>query len=154
MPLGAARRRPRGFTLVELVVVLALVGVLVGVGASRFADRRPFEVSAGADQIVSALRTAQATAIAQRREVHVVLQASPATLQVCLDAACSTPLPAPGSDTWLPNAAGLTLDSAPTFSYTAEGAATLGSTLVLRVQGGVATASVRVEAGSGHAHRP
>lgn len=153
-PPRVAAPRQRGFTLVELVVVLALMGILAGIGAARFSDRRPFAVSAAADQLVSALRTAQATAVAQRRSMHVVLQASPASMQVCLDNLCTTTLAAPGSTDWLPQASGLTLDAPATLEFTADGAATLTSTLQVQLQDGPGVALVRVEAGSGHAYRP
>ena len=71
------------------------MAVLAGVGMSRFADRDGFAVQGLADQIVSGLRVAQATAQAQRRDVYVSLTASPPALSVCLDVACAQPVNAP-----------------------------------------------------------
>ena len=69
----------RGFTLVELVVVMVLMAIITAVGMSRFASREPFAVQAVADQLMSGLRLAQATAIAQRRTIYLQLGATPAT---------------------------------------------------------------------------
>jgi prepilin-type N-terminal cleavage/methylation domain-containing protein len=97
--------RERGFTLVELMMVMMLIAIVTAMSAARFADREPFAVQGAADQLVSGLRLAQATAVAQRREVHVVLARQPATLKVCLDAACKLPLSTPAGDsTWLADA--------------------------------------------------
>ena len=71
----------RGFTLVELVMVMMLVAVITAMSAARFSDREPFAVQGAADQLVSGLRLAQATAIAQRRPIHVSLTGNPATLR-------------------------------------------------------------------------
>lgn len=151
------RRRPlhaAGFTLVELVVVMLLMGVLAAVGMSRFADREPFAVQGVGDQLVSGLRVAQAMAVAQRRAVYVAIGAAPPTLEVCLDAACTQPLPTPAGDAlWLSDSAGLRLNSAASFSFAADGVPSLGSSLALQVladSGTAASATITVEAGSGY----
>lgn len=148
------RSRQRGFTLVELVLVMILVAALAAVGAGRFADRDPFVVQGVADQLVSGLRLAQASALAQRRSVHVVLAASPASLRVCLDAACTQPLSTPAGDgTWLADATELRLSTAASFAFGPDGTPTLATALgvrVLNADGSAASRLVTVEAGSGH----
>ena len=148
----------RGFTLVELVIVMLLMAVVSAIGMSRFADREPFAVQGAADQLVSGLRLAQATAIAQRLPVFVVLTASPLALQVCMDAACTQPLAAPGGEAaWLADVQGLRLAGGAAFSYAASGAPSLASALTLVVQssdGAVSSLPVLVEPGSGHVHSP
>jgi MSHA pilin protein MshC len=69
---GAALR-PFGFTLVELVVVMILLGIVGGFAAQRFTDRGGFDSRAYSDQVKSVLRYAQKTAIAQRRIITVSL---------------------------------------------------------------------------------
>jgi Tfp pilus assembly protein FimT len=75
-------------------MVMMLIAVITAMSAARFADREPFAVQGAADQLVSGLRLAQATAIAQRRAVHVSWR-SAGGAEVCLDAACKQPLPTP-----------------------------------------------------------
>jgi MSHA pilin protein MshC len=166
MSLPAPRGRPpsggrstcaqAGFTLVELVIVMTLLALLTAVGAARFADREPFAVQGMADQLRSGLRMAQASAIAQRRTVHVTLGASPLTMTVCLDAACSQPLPAPGGDgAWLQDAQGLTLSAGTSFSFDGAGTPSLASSLALSVRsadGATVSPPLRIEATTGHVH--
>lgn len=147
---------PRGFTLVELVVVMLLMAVLATVSAARFADREPFAAQGLADQITSGLRLAQAAAVARRENVFVQLDASPVALRVCADSGCTQALPPPGGGSWLSDAEGLTLAAAASFSFDAHGAPSFATALQLQVQAGagVASKTVRVEAGSGHVHQP
>jgi MSHA pilin protein MshC len=153
-------RRPHaqhGFTLVELVIVMLLMALLAGLGASRFASTDVFAAQSVADRLASGLRTAQATAIAQRRDIHVQLVSSPLSMNVCLDAACAQPLtPVGTSDTWLPPGDGLSLDSNASFSFSPGGGTSLSASLDLRVMGGSATTAptVRIEASSGLVTRP
>lgn len=133
---------------------MTLLAILTAVGAARFADREPFAVQGMADQLRSGLRIAQATAIAQRQTVHVTLSASPLAMTVCLDAACSQPLSAPGGDgAWLQDAQGLTLSGNASFNFDGAGAPSLASSLSLTVRsadGATVSPALRVEAVSGH----
>jgi prepilin-type N-terminal cleavage/methylation domain-containing protein len=153
-----ARTGTRGFTIVEMVVVMVLIGVFTAMGMARFADREPFAAQGVADQIVSGLRVAQATAVAQRRSVYVVFAASPPTMSVCLDAACTQPLVTPAGDaTWLADTSGLTLSAAAAFNFGPDGAPSLASQLQLQVLGSGGSAAsqlIKVETGSGFVHAP
>jgi MSHA pilin protein MshC len=142
--------------MVELVVVMTIMAILTAVGMSRFADREPFAVQGAADQIVSSLRIAQATALAQRQNVYVVLGASPLQLQVCLDAGCAQPLNTPGGDAvWLSDVQNLRLSSGASFSFNGAGSPSFASALSFTVQsadGAVVSPAIVVEAVSGHVH--
>lgn len=155
---GAAPGLQQGFTLVELVMVMMLIAVITAMGAARFADREPFAVQGAADQLVSGLRLAQATALAQRRAVHVELATTPATLKVCFDAACKLPVTTPAGDSsWLADAADLTLSTAAAFSFQPDGSTTLTAPLQLKVLGrggAIGSPAITIEAGSGHVHAP
>lgn len=155
-PNHRAASPQRGFTLVELVVVMLLMAVLATVSAARFADREPFAAQALSDQIVSGLRLAQATARARRETVHVQFSASPPALSVCLDAACAQPIEAPGGGAWLVETDGLSLGGGSSFSIDAAGVPSLAAALTLQVSasGGVTSKAIVVEAGSGHVHQP
>jgi prepilin-type N-terminal cleavage/methylation domain-containing protein len=154
----APRQDVAGFTLVEMIVVMLLMAILAGIGASKMADREPFAVQGLADQVVSGLRLAQTTAIAQRQNVFVVVTASPAALQVCLDAACAQPLNTAGGDAvWLSEASGLTFSASLSFSFDGSGAPSFSAQQTVRAQnadGTVQSQPIRIEPGTGHVHMP
>ncbi len=80
----------QGFTLVELVVVIALTSIMVAVATPRFANGDIFETRGDAGLLSSTLRYAQKTAIAQRRNVYVIHNnAVPDTVSLCFDTACN-----------------------------------------------------------------
>ena len=90
----AELRRRRGFTMVELVLVIVLVGVLSAVAIGRFAGPGVLQARAYADGMLAAMRVAQKTAIAQNRPVFVRLNA--ASVEICFNAACTDRVLAPG----------------------------------------------------------
>lgn len=90
------RGASRGFTMVELVLVIVIAGILAAVAAPRMLGRTGFDTRGFADQLAATVRFAQKLAVAQHTDVHVRLTASDATL--CYDAACATLAPGPGSE--------------------------------------------------------
>ncbi|WP_083684613.1 pilus assembly FimT family protein [Massilia putida] len=58
-----------GFTMVELVVVMILIGVLAAIGIPRLMGDKNMEAAVFGDQVVSGLRRAQKIATGHRRVV-------------------------------------------------------------------------------------
>ncbi|MCS0580062.1 prepilin-type N-terminal cleavage/methylation domain-containing protein [Massilia pinisoli] len=63
------RARTAGFTMVELVVVMILVGVLAAIGIPRLMGDKGMQAAVFGDQVVSGLRRAQKIATGHRRVV-------------------------------------------------------------------------------------
>lgn len=82
-------RRHHGFTVVELILVIVLVGIISAVAMTRFFDRTIFDADAATEQLRATLRYAQKIAIAQHRPVFV--QLAPNRIALCFrnEAVCA-----------------------------------------------------------------
>jgi MSHA pilin protein MshC len=80
----------RGFTLVELVMVIVIAGVLAIFAAPRVLSSNDFHARGFSDETQALLRFAQKTAVAQRRTVCVAFAAGSVTLSIASAAATFT----------------------------------------------------------------
>ena len=144
----------KGFTLVELIAVIAITSIIAVMAMTRFVGPSQFAVQGTADQLAATLRQAQTLARAQRVTVYVVLTAQPAKAQVCLDAACAQPLEGPaGVANWLRDADTVKLSAATGLNFDSQGRPSNGSTLQWQAQsldGSISSQFVRLEPVTGH----
>lgn len=173
---SVSRALQRGFTLVELVAVIVVMGILGAVAVSNFFDRDTFDSRAFGDETAALMRYAQKVAIAQNRDVFVLLAANRVAL--CFTNACGTGdrVLAPGginndsattvaacSDTTWACAApppGISMTTAATFFFDPVGrpfrpaapAPTPAPTFTVGVAGGAQLRTITVEAETGYVH--
>jgi len=96
LSLARCAKNQRGFTLIELVAIIIILGIISMVAIPRFAGRNAFDSRAFSDEVKATLKLAQKLAISQRRNVCVnVTTTVPAslTINVTKAANCDTPLP-------------------------------------------------------------
>lgn len=100
--LGCAPAGQHGFTLIELIMVIVLLGVLAVFAGPRIFDTSVFNSRGFNDETLAMLRYAQKTAVAQRRTTCVTFTATSASLRIASAAAvgtCDTNLIGPRGDT-------------------------------------------------------
>ena len=88
--------RERGFTLIELIMVIVILGVLAVFAAPRIINTDDFNARGFHDETLSLLRYAQKAAIAQRRTVCVAFTTNAVSLTMAKEPStidCSTPAP-------------------------------------------------------------
>ena len=85
--MGGRLQSAKGFTLLELIVVMVVAAAAVGLVAPRFAAALPgLELKSAATDLASALRYARGRAIAMRREIAVVIDVDAGTYRIEGDA--------------------------------------------------------------------
>ena len=152
LPNSCMNNCQRGFTLVELIMTVVIVGILAVFAAPRFFGADIFKSRGFADQVQASLRYAQKIAIAQHRYVCAAFTSNSVTLTTGATAACGTPLVSPtGEPSYVINApVGITFTIAPTdFSFNALGAPT-NAPQTINIIG--VTNSITIEAETGYVH--
>ncbi|MFZ3126605.1 MAG: GspH/FimT family pseudopilin [Rhodoferax sp.] len=139
----------RGFTLIELVMVMVLVGVLAVVAAPRIFNTGDFNVRGFHDETLSLLRFAQKTAIAQRRVVCVALNANGVALTMDTstppDAACDAAPALPNT----PRGGNGLVGSVAAFQFTPLGSTNQAAAVTITIPN---AAGITVEADTGYVH--
>lgn len=81
MPVLFLLMKTHGFTFVELIVTILIVGILSAYIAPRFFSTSTFEQRATSDEIISAIRRAQQLSMTRGESYQFVLTASNYTVQ-------------------------------------------------------------------------
>jgi prepilin-type N-terminal cleavage/methylation domain-containing protein len=104
MRANCSRTSGHGFTTIELVAVIVLMGVLAAVALPRIEGALAQRGDHWRDQVLAALRQAQATAQSHRRLVCATVAAGSVTLDIATAnpaTACASRLPGPhASGAW------------------------------------------------------
>lgn len=95
-----ARRAERGFTLIELVTVMILLGILAFVALPNLNQAEGFRATSFNDRVAASLRFAQKSAVAHRRLVCATVAADQLSLSLTIatafgDLACPNALAGP-----------------------------------------------------------
>jgi len=149
---GGRVRRARGFTLIELIMVMVLLGILAAYAAPRIFNRSDFDARGFHDETMALLRYAQKSAIAQRRAVCVNLAATGVTMTMfannpatgtCAAAATLNP---PFTPT---GGAGLSATPVTAFQFSPLGATDQSSAITVTVPN---STTITIEGSTGYVH--
>ncbi len=153
--------RPAGYTLVELIVVIVIVGIVALIAAPRFFSRSGFDARGFQDAAIGAIRYGQKVAQAQRTNVYINVTAN--SVRLCYDLVCATPVLSPSnSAAYIVTASsGITLGGGANFSFTSLGqpASSAASPVVLltnttfNIVGDTVARQIVVERETGYAHK-
>lgn len=138
-----------GFTLIELIAVMIIIGILAITVLPRFADQSVFASRGYHDETLSLLRYAQKTAIAQRRTVCISLNATGVTMTIDTDSPadgiCNTSPTLPNTPRGGSGLAG----SVAAFQFTPLGSTDQTSNVAITIVG---STGITVEAATGYVH--
>jgi MSHA pilin protein MshC len=137
-----------GFTLVELITVMVIIGVLAVAALPRFVNRSAYDSRAFYDQLIATLRYAQKSAIAQHRFVCVTFGVDISLSHGTTTGCTSGALAGPGGQAPIKVPYGVTLSGAGSFYFDALGVPSGGQSITVSPY----ATPIIVEAGTGYVH--
>ena len=143
-----------GFTLIEQVMVISIVGILAVAAIPRLYNRVSFDANGFYDSVLAINRYAQKLAVAQHRNVTVNINAGADTISACFNPGCA-PIPNPATQGAysLTAPTGVTLSAtAASFTFDAAGRPVPDSAVTIGVTGDGVTRNVTIERETGYVH--
>ena len=150
-------RRHQGFTIVELVAVIVITGLITAIAAPRFIGSDAFDARGAYGTVISALRYAQKTAIAQRTRVFVNVDIGARTICLGYSNSCSPAVIDPATQAafikTLPNGVALSASST-SIAFDGLGRPIPNTEVTFQIQNSVtsteSTRTITIEAETGY----
>ncbi|MCK5647958.1 MAG: GspH/FimT family pseudopilin [Gammaproteobacteria bacterium] len=138
----------RGFTLLELIIVIVILGILSVVGAAKFFNQSSFESTQYHQQILSAFRYAQKIAVASQDDVTICLTSNSYTLYYSSGACSGTILKHPSGQGNYTASGTSAISPAANYTYNSQGAASSTGAYSFSVGGH----NISIVAATGYVH--
>ncbi len=151
----------RGFTLVELILVIVIVGVLAVYAAPRF-DRDAFDVASAADELIEAIRYTQEMAMSHSGidddgdgnpdNYRITLSGGGYTVSlVDSNSTTNVPNPVTNAASYTESWSGISLGPATTINFDSRGRPDLGADVTITLSRSGESATVDIERATGFA---
>jgi len=150
--------RQGGFTLVELIVLMIVMGILSAVVLPRWNGETGFEGRGFHDELVAALRYAQKSAVAARRTVCVDFSSMPVVFRIADTQAAANCLSgqalagASGAALLVSPSGNASLAAAPNSIVFDSAGRPLAGAAVISISGLPSTLAITVESETGYVH--
>lgn len=151
-------RHQHGFTMVELITVMVLIGVLAAIAIPKLMGDNITEAAVYGDRVASALRTAQKAAVAKRRTVCLDTAAGTLSVRTAVGPGpCTAGLGADATGLFANDNAAIGMNGAPAeLRFQPDGSVTdingvqVGEIRIGITLGGNPQRTIRIDGGTGH----